>query len=73
MTREEIDKKVKELNEVSEQIKNSTGILDPKLLRKSDQLRVELYGHWDIVKGTYSKRVTFSGFVSGFALQKVQF
>ncbi|GHB44547.1 hypothetical protein [Mongoliitalea lutea] len=58
MTKEEIDKKVSELNEIAEQIKNSTGILDPKLLRKSDQLRAELYGHWDIVKGTYSKRVT---------------
>ena len=58
MTKEEIDIKVSELNEISEQIKNSTGVLDPKLLRKSDQLRTELYGHWDIVKGTYSKRVT---------------
>lgn len=58
MTKEEIDKKVSELNEIAEQIKNSTGILDPKLLRRSDQLRAELYGHWDIVKGTYSKRVT---------------
>ena len=58
MTKAEIDKKVKELNEVSEQIKNATGILDPRLLRKSDQLRIELYGYWDVVKGTYSKRVT---------------
>jgi len=58
MTKEEIDQKVSELNEISEQIKNSTGILDPKLLRKSDQLRIELYGYWDVVKGTYSKMVT---------------
>ena len=55
---EEIDKKVSELNEISEQIKNSTGSLDPKLLRKADKLRTELYGQWNIVKGTYSKRVT---------------
>ena len=57
MTKEEIDQKVKELAEIDAKIQSSE-IVNPADLRKSDKLRVELYGHWNVVKGTYSKRVT---------------
>lgn len=57
MTKEEIDQKVKELAEIDAKIKSSE-FVSPADLRKSDKLRAELYGHWNIVKGTYSKRVT---------------
>ncbi len=57
MTKSEIDKKVKELAEIDAKIQSSD-IVNPVDLRKSDKLRAELYGHWDIMKGTYSKRVT---------------
>lgn len=57
MTKEEIDIKVKELAEIDAKIQASE-IVNPADLRKSDKLRAELYGHWNVVKGTYSKRVT---------------
>ena len=57
MTKEERDLKVKELAEIDAKIKSSE-IVNPADLRKSDRLRGELYGHWKVVKGTYSKRVT---------------
>lgn len=57
MTKEEIDQKVKELAEVDAKIQASD-IVNPVDLRKSDSLRRELYGYWNVVKGTYSKRVT---------------
>jgi len=57
MTKEEIDKKVKELADIDAKIQSSY-LVNPVDLRKSDKLRSELYGHWDFMKGTYSKRVT---------------
>jgi hypothetical protein len=57
MSKEEIDKKVKELAEIDAKIQTSE-FISPVDLRKSDKLRAELYGHWNVVKGIYSKRVT---------------
>lgn len=57
MTKEEIDKKVKELAEIDAKIQSSE-FVNPVDFRKAEKLRAELYGHWKIVKGTDSKRVT---------------
>ena len=57
MTKEEIDKKVKELAEIDAKIQSSE-FVNPVDFRKAEKLRAELYGHWNLVKGTYSKRVT---------------
>lgn len=57
MTKEEIDLKVKKLAEIDAKIKASD-IVSPADLRDSDKLRTELHGHWNVVKGTYSKRVS---------------
>ena len=56
MTKKEIDQKVKELAEVDAKIQASY-VVNPDDLRKSDNLRRELYGYWNVVKGTYVKRV----------------
>lgn len=57
MTKEERDLKVKELAEIEAKIQSSE-LVSPADLRRSDKIRAELYGHWKVVKGTYSKRVT---------------
>lgn len=56
MTKEEIDKRVKELAEVDAKIQSSE-FVNPADLRMSDKLRTELHGHWNVVTGTYSKIV----------------
>ena len=56
MTKKEIDQKVKELAEVDAKIQASY-VVNPDDLRKSDNLRRELHGYWNVVKGTYVKRV----------------
>ena len=35
----------------------TTIVLDKEADRKSDNLRRELHGYWNVVKGTYVKRV----------------
>lgn len=57
MTKEEVELKERELAQIDAKIKASE-FINPADLRKADKLRAELYGNWDIVKGTDSKRVT---------------
>lgn len=57
MTKEEREQKVKELAEIEAKIQSSE-FVSPVDFRKSEKLRAELYGHWKVVKGTDSERVT---------------
>ena len=54
MTKKEIEQKVKELAEVDAEIQASY-VVNPDDLRKSDNLRRELHGYSNVVKGTYVK------------------
>lgn len=57
MTKEEKDKKAKELAELKSKIENSD-FVSPVDLRKHDKLLAEMYGKWNVSKGKESKRVT---------------